>query len=148
MNWTPEAKTFSKACFDGIVDAVFPPRCCICHEIGRPAICTDCAPELKALPMGSCERCAIDSAGEAVVCHWMSAVDMLRGAFDYRGAAGVAVKQLKFGRVLEAAIPMGKFLTEIAEELSFDYAAPVPIHWSRKSHRGFNQAELLARQSG
>jgi predicted amidophosphoribosyltransferase len=78
----------------------------------------------------------------------MSAVDVLRGAFGYRGAAGVAVKQLKFGRVLEAALPMGKFLTEIAEELRFDYAVPVPIHWSRKSHRGFNQAELLARHSG
>jgi len=78
----------------------------------------------------------------------MSAVDILRGAFDYRGSAGVAVKQLKFARALEAARPMASYLAPIAQELNFDYAVPVPIHWSRMSHRGFNRAELLARLSG
>ena len=148
MSWTHEARTFSKACFDGLLNLVFPPKCCICYEVGRPAICTDCAPTLKPLPQGSCERCGIDSAGDNRVCQWMSAVDVVRGAFDYKGSAGLAVKQLKFSRALDAAAPMATHLVPLAEELDFDYVVPVPIHWSRHSHRGFNQAEVLARQTG
>ena len=78
----------------------------------------------------------------------MSAVDVMRGAFDYRGSAGAAVKQLKFSRALDAAAPMAAFVRPLAKELTFDYVVPVPIHWSRHSHRGFNQAEVLARHSG
>src|SRR5688500_14629826 len=148
MSWTNEAKTFSKAFFDGFKDVLFPSKCVLCFEVGRPPICTDCAPSLNPLRAGSCERCGIDDAGDNQVCSWMSAVDVMRGAFDYRGAAGLAVKQLKFSRAVEAAAPMAAHLRRVGQELGFDYAVPVPIHWSRMSHRGFNQAELLAKHSG
>jgi predicted amidophosphoribosyltransferase len=78
----------------------------------------------------------------------MTAVDVMRGAFDYQGAAGAAVRQLKFARAVDAAKPMGKYLLAASEGLHFDYAVPVPIHWSRRSYRGFNQSELLAKHSG
>ena len=78
----------------------------------------------------------------------MSAVDVIRGAFDYRGPAGLAVKQLKFSRAVELAPQMGAYMEEQAETLRFDYAIAVPIHWSRRSHRGFNQSELLAKNIG
>ncbi|MEO7453794.1 MAG: phosphoribosyltransferase family protein [Fimbriimonadales bacterium] len=78
----------------------------------------------------------------------MTAVDIMRGAFDYLGAAGAAVRQLKFARAVDAAKPMGTHLRSAAEGLQFDYAVPVPIHWSRRSHRGFNQSELLAKHTG
>ena len=78
----------------------------------------------------------------------MSAVDVIRAAFDYRGPAGEAVKRLKFSRAVELAGTMGELMKQPALELQFDYAVPVPIHWSRRSHRGFNQADLLARAAG
>lgn len=148
MSWTNEARTYSKACFEAFKDLVFPPKCFLCYEIGRPPICTDCAPTLVPLRKGSCERCAIDDAGDTRVCNWLSAVDVIRGAFDYKGAAGVAVKQLKFSRAVEVAAPMARHIAETATALRYDYAVPVPIHWSRRSHRGFNQAELLAHLAG
>ena len=148
MSWISEARTFSKACFSGIADLLYPPKCSLCYELGRPPICTDCVITLRALPIGSCERCSIDDAGSHQVCEWMSAVDVIRAAFDYRGSAGDAVKRLKFSRAVELAGPMANYMKSSADQLTFDCAVPVPIHWSRKSHRGFNQAELLARRAG
>jgi ComF family protein len=148
MNSTNEAKTFLKACSDGLLDLVYPPKCCVCGEVDRPAICTDCAAKLTPLPKGSCGRCAIDGAGDRHVCKWMTAVDIMRGAVDYQGAGGIAVRQLKFARAIEAAKPMALYMLSAMQGVNFDYAVPVPIHWSRRSYRGFNQAELLAKHTG
>ncbi len=144
MNWISEAKTYLKACSKGFEDLLFPPQCCICRELERPPICVECAAGLKPLRVGSCERCGIDDAGDQIVCGWMSSVDLIRAAVDYEGVGGSAVKHLKFSRSIELSDPMAGRMRETTEGLSFDYIVPVPIHWSRRSQRGFNQAELLA----
>jgi len=144
MNWISEAKTFSKDCFRTFERLLFPPQCCICRELERTPICADCAVGMKALREGSCERCGIDDAGDQIVCEWLSSVDMIRAAVDYEGTGGNAVKRLKFSRSIELSTPMAERLREITKGVTFDYAIPVPIHWSRRSQRGFNQAELLA----
>ena len=146
MSWITEAKTFSKACFRPLEELLFPSQCCVCYELLRQPICEDCASAIKKLRAGSCEKCGIDDAGENEVCGWMSAVDMIRGACDYQGVGGVMVKQLKFARALELVRPMADWMRVDAAELRFDYIVPVPIHWARRSQRGFNQSELLARE--
>jgi ComF family protein len=40
-------------------------------------------------------------------------------------------------RLLDRVLPM---------EMQFDAVVPVPLHWRKQWNRGFNQAELLARQ--
>ncbi|MDQ2985831.1 MAG: ComF family protein [Armatimonadota bacterium] len=145
MSWISEVKTSSKACFKAFENVLFPPKCCVCFELERDAICVDCAAALKPLRIGSCERCGIDDAGDNVTCSWLSSVDVIRPAVDYIGTGGEAVKRLKFNRSLELAEPMAMRMKEAADSLRFDYLAPVPIHWSRRSHRGFNQSELLAK---
>lgn len=145
MSWISEVKTSSKACFKAFENVLFPPKCCICFELERPAICVDCAASLRPLRVGSCERCGIDDAGDNVICSWVSSVDIIRSAVDYVGTGGEAVKHLKFTRSLELAEPMARRMKEAAKSLHFDYLAPVPIHWSRRSHRGFNQSEVLAK---
>jgi predicted amidophosphoribosyltransferase len=42
---------------------------------------------------------------------------------------------------------MAERMREITKDLSYDYVVPVPIHWSRRSQRGFNQSELLAERA-
>jgi len=74
----------------------------------------------------------------------MSSVDLIRAAVDYEGTGGAAVKRLKFARSIELATPMAERMREAAQSLPYDYLVPVPIHWSRRSQRGFNQSELLA----
>ena len=44
------------------------------------------------------------------------------------------------------AEPLARLLDRVLPpEMQFDAVVPVPLHWRRRWHRGFNQAELLAR---
>jgi ComF family protein len=72
--------------------------------------------------------------------NWYGAV------FDYTGRAAQAVRRLKFNRVTSIAEWMSDQMAAklTAEALNYDLAIPVPIHWSRRCLRGFNQSELLA----
>jgi ComF family protein len=61
------------------------------------------------------------------------------------------VHRLKFGRSWEVAEVAAPFLCQavlrVAEDarVPVDLLVPVPLHWSRRARRGFNQAEELAR---
>jgi ComF family protein len=64
------------------------------------------------------------------------------------------VHQLKFGRAWEVADVLAPFvyqaMVRVAEEtgVTVDRVVPVPLHWTRRAKRGFNQAEELARAVG
>jgi ComF family protein len=67
--------------------------------------------------------------------------------FAYEGPAALAVRRLKYERITSLAMPMSDLLAKRADEFHLLEGAevvPVPIHWTRKCQRGFNQAELLA----
>ncbi|HEX8986057.1 MAG TPA: ComF family protein [Bryobacteraceae bacterium] len=56
--------------------------------------------------------------------------------YKYRGIKTLA---RPLGTLLSAALPRDE---------RFDAITPVPLHWLRQWHRGFNQSELLARALG
>ncbi len=75
------------------------------------------------------------------------------GAFAYRGPMRRALGQLKYagaGRVARplatAAAPTCMRLLDVAGPAAV--LVPVPIHPARERQRGYNQAELLARELG
>ncbi len=47
-----------------------------------------------------------------------------------------------------ASFQMGKLICEktIVQFLPCDFLVPIPLHWSRKIKRGFNQAEVIAQE--
>ena len=47
---------------------------------------------------------------------------------------------MRFGRLLGRKIDSSPYLRDI------DAVIPVPLHWRRKWHRGYNQAEVIARE--
>ena len=97
------------------------------------------------LPEGSCLKCAAGDVGNCPHCTWMSSLDWLRSAVDYQGAGGLAVRHLKFNRNMELLEPIGSLLRDAPLPHPVpDFIIPVPIHWSRRAQRGFNQSELLA----
>lgn len=73
----------------------------------------------------------------------MNSLDWVRAFCDYQGAAGLAVRQFKFSRAMELGPVMSSML-RLVDTVDFDYLVPVPIHWSRRAQRGFNQSELLS----
>jgi len=65
--------------------------------------------------------------------------------FQYEGRAAQAVRRLKYERATSLAPWMAERVAEAvaAHRLDPELVIPVPIHWSRRCQRGFNQAEVL-----
>lgn len=76
--------------------------------------------------------------------------DRVLATARYDGAIQLAIKRLKFNDKPRIARPLGELLREQVErELdcdTYDCIVPVPLHRVRRRARGFNQAELLARE--
>jgi len=68
-------------------------------------------------------------------------------AGPYEGTLRRAIHLLKYDRMTPLARPLGERLALAAQDFSaFDAIVPAPLHWGRRWDRGFNQAELLARE--
>jgi ComF family protein len=70
-------------------------------------------------------------------------------AAEYEGPAGRLVRGLKFEDMDYLASPLGREaaarLAPLIAAMRPDLVVPVPLHWWRRSRRGYNQAGLLAR---
>ncbi|MDP3934932.1 MAG: ComF family protein [Candidatus Giovannonibacteria bacterium] len=81
-----------------------------------------------------------------------SALKSALWAGRYGGALREAVRQLKYKKRKELAEPLANLLykkfNEIYLEIKLEDCAiiPVPLHFKKEHERGFNQAELLARE--
>jgi ComF family protein len=60
------------------------------------------------------------------------------------------IHALKYGRRQSIAPRLGRLMRDHGADVlaGADIALPVPLHWSRRHWRGFNQAELLAAHLG
>lgn len=145
--------------------ALWPPVCQFCgcgieaagrdiNDSGDAAVCAPCA---QALPhwTGGCRRCALVLPRDVEACGSCiarpPAFDSARAALAYRAPVDRLVQRFKFHGDLAA----GRFLaTELAAALTDasplrpELLVPVPLHWTRRWKRGFNQAESLARDLG
>ncbi len=96
--------------------------------------------QLRAFPI-ILERAALQREG---IAH----LDRLVAGSTYAGNPLLkkAVWTMKFRRVPALSRDLGSMLLAGAMHVDAQDAVlvPVPLHWSRRFHRGFNQAELLA----
>lgn len=116
-----------------LLDWIYPSQCALCGLSGQPAICESCRSDMIPMAAGA------DPPASPGLSFRIS-------AYEYSGRAAQAVRRLKYGRATALAPFMAEELMRLAVEHGLtDWAAvPVPIHWSRRCQRGFNQAELIA----
>lgn len=115
-------------------DFAFPTRCGLCRLLGDRPICRIC--ESSFQPADS----------HSVSPEWRGALDGVARIYVYEGRAEQAVRRLKYSRATSLARPMANLMAEFASRaglLDADLIVPVPIHWTRRSGRGFNQSDLL-----
>ena len=128
--------TFAREAGAGLLDLLFPPCCLTCGALAEP-FCGACREAVQPVP-----TTVPLAAGVAAA----------RSVGYHEGALRKAILRLKFGRKVALAEPLGELmaleLALVAGEWRPDALAAVPIHWSRRLERGFNQAELLARAVG
>ena len=143
----------------GILEILYPPRCPVCHGIvrGKEMICPECRKKLHYIKGPKCQKCGKElERQEDEYCR-----DCLRFVHVYDKGASVFL----YDDVMRRSISMFKYHNRrtyakiYAQEMyrhcfSFikkcdpQVIVPVPIHKKKKRQRGFNQAELVARELG
>ncbi|WP_368669673.1 ComF family protein [Roseibium sp. RKSG952] len=76
--------------------------------------------------------------------------DRARAVAIYSGKAREMVHRFKYGARRELAAPMARLMARAGQELFEDdcLLVPVPLHWTRRIERRFNQAADLAVELG
>ena len=148
-----------KGCMNYLKELLFPRRCAVCDEIvkfGKNKICAGCEDKFVPITEPWCMKCG----KELNSCEKEYCMDCSRGSHIFtRGRAvfaynSVAESLYRFkyqGRQEYAEYYgecMSKYLNDETEMQRADAIVPVPLHYKRKRHRGYNQAELLAEAIG
>ena len=119
-----------------VTDSIFPVRCPYCGKVieHKDYACADCK---KQFP----ERAIIRYAIGGCVC---------ASALPYDGIFANGVKRFKFNNnaayAKQLAIVLVMAILEIFQGEKFDLITCVPMHKDGLKERGYNQAELLARE--
>ncbi len=121
-----------------IISLIFPTRCPVCSEVIFPHedFCGKCRGEIT--PYTSKNS--------------ISGANSFTAAFEYNGKISPAIILLKQGVKGNAVYALGKALAKSLENngisQKIDVIIPVPLYKSDKRQRGFNQAELIAKEVG
>lgn len=110
-----------------ILDAFFPTKCLICGEEG-----TVLCPKHQYIP-------------ENKTRYSTPGIDKIQARTHYHHQVSKRlVRQFKFHHQKEIAKLIAQ---EIQPLINKDFTlAPIPLHWSRKMFRGFNQSELIVKE--
>jgi ComF family protein len=126
-----------------LLDLLLPPRCGGCGREGR-ALCSACRGHLgrrMAEPAGLPLGLPSSLPSGLVQVEWCS---------SFTGPARAAIHALKYDGERRLVEPLGGLMAQRwrAAGIGGDLLAAVPVHAQRRRERGFDQAELLAREVG
>lgn len=114
-------------------------------------LCERCRARIRRLEEPICRRCGVEveSAQRSCGCRSrLKALSRLRSAVAYEGPIEPAIRRFKYEGWRRLAAPLSLLLAErlVVEGLAGSWTVAVPLHRDRLRQRGFNQAELLARE--
>jgi predicted amidophosphoribosyltransferase len=160
MTLTSPSERLAVPFVSGLVDALFPPACPACR--GETAtghtLCPACWTGTAFLSGKGCVTCGREVPGlggndTGFICDTCQANPPLwdRGAavFAYEGAGRRLVLGLKHGDRLDMLAMLAGWMLRAGKPLitEADLVIPVPMHWTRRMGRRFNQSAELARAS-
>jgi ComF family protein len=141
---------------------VYPEQCLLCGRVLEPGsrhVCPPCSERLPWIGPHACPICG-DQVGQHAAtargcaeCRSQSfRFERAVAPFRYEGRIRELILQLKYGRRPSLAYALGDFLADFLAQgglsRDVDVLVPVPLHWRRRSARGFNQSRLLAIEIG
>ena len=134
-----------------VLTNLFYPQWCVgCDRRASDVLCRGCFEALPFVGSPFCGRCGAPTAFGTYGCDECRNKDFgfegARAPLRYEGVGEELVHALKYKgylRVMEKAI--APLMAGLVGGRRYDAVVPVPLHRSRLSRRGFNQAELMAR---
>lgn len=136
-----------------LTDLLFRPTCAACDAplAARAPFCPRCAESLYPIER-ACPGCASPVAGPIdVTCRRCRKrrlpLETIRSPYRFGGELAVALRRLKYGERPDLARQLAPlYARELLTALGgCDLAIPIPMHWRRRTRRGYNQAQLLLR---
>ncbi len=149
---------YTNAAIETINHLLWPARCVSCDSFAQEQhlfLCADCWQELMGVVGGDyCRCCGREISPFALIeyrcgnCRQLQTdIEALARTGLYDGPLRNIILSYKNGNS-ELAKYLGKFARAALQSAHFrkeiDIFVPVPLHWSRKLSRGYNQSELLA----
>lgn len=140
---------------------LFPDECRICKRAltqwTRVPVCRDCLKSPQPLETEfHCALChtpfandfPLDEHGVCAACRaGLRGFDSAASFGFYEGPLRGLIHLFKYSGMKPLVRPLAAFLERaIPIDQAFDAVVAVPLHWRKRWQRGFNQAELLARQ--
>ena len=143
---------------DALVTALLAPVCAVCSALleqpTQGCVCAACWRSILPITPPICDRCGDPLARADTACLNCSAgpsmVTRARAIGEYEGTLREIIHALKYSGRHLLARPLAERMRQRGQELleDVDYVVPVPLHWRRQYHRGFNQAREIARHLG
>ena len=140
-----------------IVDIVLPPQSLVTGQIGDAGADADIWSNLNFLDEPCCKVCGFpfeyDEGGETLCGRCsirLPAYDMARAPFQYDDASRSMILGFKHGGRTEGLGAFAAHMRRAGRRFlgEADYLLPVPLHFSRRVKRRYNQSSLLARALG
>ena len=136
-----------------LIDWLYPPKCMFCQDIlkvGVSDLCDICKDELEFISGDVCPVCGIPKDKPNKACNGCRNMHFSRNyaLFLYDGNPREAIKRFKYKPRPQYAKYFGRLLAErFSDGISeCDAIVGVPLHKDRERQRGFNQADLLAKE--
>lgn len=146
--------------FQRCLSLLFPPVCAGCQRMGE-IFCATCAQIVEPIPATICSRCGniqAQAVAACFACRTQAAspnggrtITLSRAAALYTDPLRAAIHGLKYENNREIAPFLARYLAAAfalpcwqTMPQPIDAVIPIPAHSTRKSERGYNQAELLA----
>ena len=141
-----------KEAINKLLYAVFPKRCELCGEVIAldETLCESCK-ELSKIEGELCNKCGAEK-GECKCTKRTKTPEYkaVIAPFYYENSISAAANRFKDYGFTELAERMGKEISEhiskYYKDISFDLITFVPMTKNKEKKRGYNQAELLARE--
>lgn len=150
-----------------LLDWIYPPRCMACHNLlmltdrraGARHICPSCEALLVPVAPPVCGRCGhpvtVPGANHSIRCASCQGKNTYfesnTAIYAYEGLLRDLMHEMKFRDKRQVAEGFGELMADACPMLGpavADWLVPVPMHPRKERHRGFNQAEILARALG
>ena len=131
-----------------LIDLLLPPRCGSCRALGS-WLCGSCRSRIRRLEEPLCARCGAEVESRRCPCRArLRHLGRLRAAAAYEGPLERAIHRFKYEGWRALARPLARLLEDrlAVDGVPAGVLAPVPLFGTRRRSRGYNQAELIARE--
>ncbi len=150
--------SFVQTLVSGLTQLLYPSNCWACGLLTHdksPLFCDACEKALTIDPHSTCPRCSSTVGPHAVLTDGCPACRGESFGFDevvrlgpYKGALREVVLRMKHANGEDLAEAMATLWAGCAGQrlraFAPDVVIPIPLHWTRRWQRGFNQSAILA----